>query len=116
VGRLGGDADDISQPAPRAQRDARDGADQDGQADASRPGEDPGEVQVRQQASAPRDFTAFFRRWYGPTLKAFDALSDSGRAELEADLNSLAGRWDRNGDGGSVAIPATYLETVITLR
>jgi hypothetical protein len=64
----------------------------------------------------PGDFTAFFRRWYGPTLKAFDALSEGGRAELEADLTSLAGRWDRNGDGGSVAIPATYLETVITLR
>jgi SAM-dependent methyltransferase len=66
--------------------------------------------------AAPGDFTAFFRRWYGPTLKAFDALSEGGRAELEADLTSLASRWDRNGDGGSVAIPATYLETVITLR
>jgi SAM-dependent methyltransferase len=66
--------------------------------------------------AAPGDFTAFFRRWYGPTLKAFDALSEGGRTELEADLTSLAGRWDRNGDGGSVAIPATYLETVITLR
>jgi hypothetical protein len=32
---------------------------------------------------------------------------------LAADLTRLARRWDRNGDG-SVAIPATYLETIIT--
>jgi ubiquinone/menaquinone biosynthesis C-methylase UbiE len=61
------------------------------------------------------EFTAFFRRWYGPTLKAFEALDDSGRTALEADLTGLAQDWDRHG-GGSVAIPATYLETVITLR
>jgi ubiquinone/menaquinone biosynthesis C-methylase UbiE len=61
------------------------------------------------------EFTAFFRRWYGPTLKAFDALDDNGRASLEADLTSLARRNDTNG-GGSVAIPATYLETIISLR
>jgi hypothetical protein len=65
---------------------------------------------------APGDFTAFFRRWYGPTLTAFGALDDRGAAALEADLTSLARRCDRHGDGGSVAIPATYLETIITLR
>ncbi|MEP7023148.1 MAG: class I SAM-dependent methyltransferase [Actinomycetota bacterium] len=61
------------------------------------------------------EFTSFFRRWYGPALKAFDALDDSGRTALATDLTELARRWDRN-DGGSVAIPATYLETIITLR
>jgi ubiquinone/menaquinone biosynthesis C-methylase UbiE len=66
--------------------------------------------------TAPGQFTDFFRRWYGPTLKAFEALDESGRTALEADLTDLARRWDRNGDGGSVAIPATYLETVISLR
>jgi ubiquinone/menaquinone biosynthesis C-methylase UbiE len=65
--------------------------------------------------TSPGEFTAFFRRWYGPTLKAFDALEDNGRTALAADLTSLARRWDRN-DVGSVAIPATYLETILTLR
>jgi ubiquinone/menaquinone biosynthesis C-methylase UbiE len=65
--------------------------------------------------TSPGEFTAFFRRWYGPTLKAFEALDDNGQAALEADLTSLARSWDQN-NGGSVAIPATYLETIITLR
>ena len=61
-------------------------------------------------------FVSFFRRWYGPTLKAFEALDASGQASLAADLAELAGRFDRNQDGGSVSIPSTYLETVISLR
>jgi SAM-dependent methyltransferase len=66
--------------------------------------------------TSPEDFVAFFRRWYGPTLKAFEALDDAGRAALARDLADLARRFDRYGDGGSVALPATYLETVITLH
>jgi ubiquinone/menaquinone biosynthesis C-methylase UbiE len=66
--------------------------------------------------TSPEDFVAFFRRWYGPTVKAFDALDDAGRTSLAADLADLARRWDRHGDRGSVALPATYLETVFTLR
>lgn len=62
------------------------------------------------------DFVSFFRRWYGPTLKAFEALDEPGRDALAADLAGLAGRHDRHRDGGAVAIPATYLESVITLR
>jgi hypothetical protein len=58
----------------------------------------------------------FFRRWYGPTLKAFEVLDDIGRVALAADLADLARRFDRNRDGGSIAIPADYLETVLTLR
>jgi ubiquinone/menaquinone biosynthesis C-methylase UbiE len=66
--------------------------------------------------TSPQEFVAFFRRWYGPTLKAFDALDETGRRALASDLADLAHRFDRNGDGGSIAIPAAYLETVITLR
>ena len=56
------------------------------------------------------DFVAFFRRWYGPTLKAFAALDEAGRHSLADDLTALAERFDRHDDGGSVAIDATYLE------
>lgn len=62
------------------------------------------------------DFVDFFRTWYGPTLKAFEALDEGGRAALAADLADLARGFDRNGDGNGVAIPAAYLETVIRLR
>jgi ubiquinone/menaquinone biosynthesis C-methylase UbiE len=66
--------------------------------------------------TSPEDFVGFFRRWYGPTLKAFEALDDRGRTSLAADLVDLAQRCDRNRDGGSIALPAAYLETVLTLR
>lgn len=66
--------------------------------------------------TSAEEFVTFFRRWYGPTLKAFEALDESGRAALGTDLTELARRWDRHGDGGSVALPAEYLETVFTLR
>jgi ubiquinone/menaquinone biosynthesis C-methylase UbiE len=62
------------------------------------------------------DFVAFFRRWYGPTLKAFATLDQGGRHALAADLADLANQFDRHHDGGSVAIDATYLESVLTLR
>ncbi|MGE5764831.1 MAG: class I SAM-dependent methyltransferase [Mycobacterium leprae] len=66
--------------------------------------------------TSPEDFVAFFRRWYGPTVKAFEALEETGRTALAADLADLARRWDTHRDGGSVALPATYLETVLTVR
>lgn len=61
-------------------------------------------------------FVAFFRRWYGPTLKAFDALGDAERAVLAADLADLARSHDQYRDTGSVAIAARYLESVLTVR
>ena len=66
--------------------------------------------------TSPEEFVTFFRRWYGPTLKAFEALDEAGRTALATDLADLARRWDRHQDGGSVALPATYLETVLTVR
>lgn len=66
--------------------------------------------------ASAEEFVTFFRRWYGPTLKAFEAAGDDGRGALAADLADLARRRDRNDDGGSIAIPASYLETVLTLR
>jgi ubiquinone/menaquinone biosynthesis C-methylase UbiE len=66
--------------------------------------------------SSPEDFVADFRRFYGPTVKAFEALDDEGQAALAADLARLARRWDRNDDGGSIAIPGAYLESILTLR
>ncbi len=66
--------------------------------------------------ATPGEFTATFRRWYGPTLTAFEALDDAGQTALAADLDDLARRWNRNLDGNGVALPSTYLETVITLR
>ena len=66
--------------------------------------------------TSAEDLVAFFRRWYGPVLKAFENLDEAGKAALAKDLTELVEKSDRNRDGGSIAVPATYLETVITLR
>lgn len=57
-------------------------------------------------------YVEFFRTHYGPTLKAFAALDDTGQAALAADLAGLARRHDRLGGRGAVAIPSEYLEVV----
>jgi SAM-dependent methyltransferase len=58
---------------------------------------------------------SFFRTYYGPTLRAFDALSAEHRQALQRDLIALAKRYDRNAGTGPIAIAADYLETVIVL-
>jgi len=55
----------------------------------------------------------FFRTYYGPTLRAFDALPADRQAALNEELIALARRFDRNGGDGPVAIAADYLETVV---
>ena len=61
------------------------------------------------------DFVAFFRLWYGPTLKAFAVLDGAAREALERDLVALARRYDRLGTD-AIAIPATYTEAVAVRR
>jgi ubiquinone/menaquinone biosynthesis C-methylase UbiE len=65
--------------------------------------------------SSAKDYVTYFRRWYGPTLKAFEALDGTDQRKLANDLTALARDHDvhRSGD---VAIRSTYLETVLTLR
>jgi ubiquinone/menaquinone biosynthesis C-methylase UbiE len=61
------------------------------------------------------EFVSFFRRWYGPTVKAFAAIDGSARDALEDDLVALARRHDRL-ETGATAIPATYIEALATTR
>ncbi len=61
--------------------------------------------------TSAEEFVNFFRTWYGPTLTAFAALDDAGRAELEQALVDLARRHDRLGDG-ALAVDATYAEAI----
>jgi ubiquinone/menaquinone biosynthesis C-methylase UbiE len=59
------------------------------------------------------EFVAFFRAWYGPTLKAFAALEGEARDALQQDLIALALRSNRlDPDAGAIAIPSTYTEAV----
>src|SRR5947209_1866889 len=61
--------------------------------------------------ASPEAYVADFRRWYGPTLQAFNSLDAEAQAGLAADLAALARTYDSHGDGGSIAMRANYLET-----
>jgi len=54
-----------------------------------------------------------FRRYYGPMLKAFEALDTRGRAALTRDIIELIGTFNRATDGTMVG-PGEYLEVVVT--
>lgn len=67
------------------------------------------------RSRSAQDFVAYWRRFYGPTMKAFEAVGDSGRAGLESDLYDLIGRFNR-ADDDTMIVPSEYLETVIVKR
>jgi ubiquinone/menaquinone biosynthesis C-methylase UbiE len=56
-------------------------------------------------------FIEVFRRFYGPTYKAFQALDRSGQARLAADIAAVAARFNRA--ERSFIVPGEYLEVVI---
>ena len=62
------------------------------------------------------DFVTYFRTYYGPTNRAFAKLDDENQKALFDDLVQLARSADTYQDGGSIAVPATYLETIATRR
>jgi SAM-dependent methyltransferase len=64
---------------------------------------------------SPEAFIQYWRRFYGPTLKAFDAVGEAGRVVFELDLRDLVGRFDRATDG-TMVVPSEYLEAVIVRR
>jgi ubiquinone/menaquinone biosynthesis C-methylase UbiE len=60
-------------------------------------------------------FVDYWRRYYGPTLKAFDAVGADGSAALEADIVDLI-EQSNLADDGTMAVPSEYLEAVIVTR
>lgn len=62
---------------------------------------------------SPQHFVDFFRTYYGPTHRAFEALDEGGRRGLEEALLALLRDSDRSG-GAALAVPAEYLEAVVT--
>lgn len=60
-------------------------------------------------------FLDFFRSYYGPMLKAFDALDQANQQKLHQDLTALIGTLNR-ADDGTMVVPGEYLEVVITRR
>jgi SAM-dependent methyltransferase len=61
------------------------------------------------------EFVTTLRDWYGPTVKAFEAVGPEGAAALERDLIAVVERSARPRDG-AIAVPAEYLEVVAVRR
>jgi len=60
-------------------------------------------------------FLDVFRTFYGPVLKAFDALKPDARSALQSDILALIGQFNRSGDA-TMVVPSEYLEIVIIRR
>jgi ubiquinone/menaquinone biosynthesis C-methylase UbiE len=62
---------------------------------------------------SPADFIELFRRYYGPTMNAYEAAEKSGKtAELHSQLLELA-KSQNKGNGGGTNIPATFLRVAV---
>ena len=57
-------------------------------------------------------FIEVFRTYYGPMLKAFDALDAVNQQKLRDDLLALIGSLNRAEDG-TMVVPSAYLEVVV---
>jgi ubiquinone/menaquinone biosynthesis C-methylase UbiE len=57
-------------------------------------------------------FVDVFRRFYGPTYKAFGALDAQGQAALTSEMTALIDQHNRAGDA-ALAVPSEYLEVVL---
>ena len=66
-------------------------------------------------SAGPADFIGLFRRFYGPTMNAFDAAQQSGRAEeLHGQLLELAQAQNKSTNDG-ILIPATFLRVTVSV-
>jgi hypothetical protein len=60
----------------------------------------------------PSAFVEEFRKYYGPTMNAFDAAEKNGRAaDLQRELEELFSSQNRA--KGAISIPATFLRVTV---
>jgi SAM-dependent methyltransferase len=64
----------------------------------------------------PSAFVNEFRKFYGPTMNAFEAAEKSGRAaELQNELETLFNAQNKSTDPGKTSIPATFLRVTVAI-
>ena len=64
---------------------------------------------------SPAEVIELFRRFYGPTMNAFEAAEKNGKVEeLHSQLVELAKSQNANTDGGT-SIPATFLRVTVSV-
>lgn len=66
---------------------------------------------------SPAEMVDRFRRYYGPTMNAFEAAEKNGKtAELQQELESLFTRHNISGSPDKTLIPATFLKVTVNRR
>jgi ubiquinone/menaquinone biosynthesis C-methylase UbiE len=62
----------------------------------------------------PSEFLDTFRRYYGPTMNAFEAAEKSGRTnDLSKELDALFTAQNKSAKADATAIPATFLRVTV---
>ena len=64
----------------------------------------------------PSELVSAFRRYYGPTMNAFEAAEKNGRAdELQNELDALFVSQNRSPQADATSIPATFLRVTVSV-
>jgi SAM-dependent methyltransferase len=64
----------------------------------------------------PSAFVDEFRKYYGPTMNAFEAAEKQGRAaQLQKELEDLFNRQNTSADGSRTSIQATFLRVTVSV-
>ena len=64
----------------------------------------------------PSGFVSEFRKFYGPTMNAFEAAEKSGKAaELQKELETLFTAQNKSTDRNRTSIPATFLRVSVSV-
>jgi ubiquinone/menaquinone biosynthesis C-methylase UbiE len=64
----------------------------------------------------PSEFVDAFRKFYGPTMNAFEAAETNGRAaDLQKELEVLFNSQNKSTSKGTTSIPATFLRVTVSL-
>lgn len=65
---------------------------------------------------APSEFLSAFRKYYGPTMNAFEAAENNGRADdLQKELEGLFNNQNKSPNKESTSISATFLRVTVAL-
>ena len=66
---------------------------------------------------SPSEFVDTFRRYYGPTMNAFDAAEKNGKSEeLRKELEALFESQNKSPTQNATSIPATFLRVTAQVR
>jgi ubiquinone/menaquinone biosynthesis C-methylase UbiE len=67
-------------------------------------------------AGPPEAFAEAFRKYYGPTMNAFEAAEATGRGgELQKELETLFAAKNQSSSANATSIPATFLRVTVAV-